>query len=68
MEKLPRNGEITIMIVDGIAVAWRPYKHGYWINLNDDGSAYKCSVCGEVSCCTGTYCPDCGSRMDGEEI
>ena len=66
MEKLPRNGEITIMIVDGVAVAWRPFKHGYWIKNTDE--LYECSVCGELSCCTSVYCGDCGSRMDGEEI
>ena len=40
-------------------------KHGRWIRLGDN--SYKCSECGEVSCCFANYCPDCGARMDGEE-
>lgn len=41
-----------------------PVKHGYWIDLNDDGSSWKCSVCGEVQCCNSNYCGDCGAKMD----
>lgn len=40
-------------------------KHGRWTRLGDN--SYKCSECGEVSCCFADYCPDCGARMDGEE-
>ncbi|MBQ2175625.1 MAG: hypothetical protein II453_11410 [Alphaproteobacteria bacterium] len=40
-------------------------KHGYWTKVGDN--SYKCSVCGEISCCTGDYCSDCGARMDEEE-
>ena len=39
-------------------------KHGRWIRVGDN--SYKCSECGEVSCCFAHYCPDCGARMDGE--
>ena len=44
-------------------------KHGRWIQLtqNVEPTALKCSLCGEISCCRGMYCPDCGARMDGEE-
>ena len=47
----------------------QPVKHGRWIQLTQDEEyiALKCSLCGEISCCCGTYCPDCGARMDGEE-
>jgi len=42
-------------------------KHGKWITLSPDKSSYfVCSVCEEISCCRGNYCPDCGARMDGE--
>ena len=40
-------------------------KHGTWTRVGDN--SYKCSECGEVSCCFADYCPDCGTRMDGEE-
>ena len=36
---------------------------GEWINVNGDGSLWKCSICGEQSCCRGKYCPDCGLKM-----
>lgn len=46
-----------------------PVKHGKWIQLtqNVEPTALKCSLCGEISCCHGMYCPDCGARMDGED-
>lgn len=38
-------------------------KEGEWIPV-DDGMVYvKCSVCGDVMCCRGHYCPNCGARM-----
>ncbi len=52
-------------------------KRGYWIDLNKDNKGYcddngnpyvKCSECGYNN---GTdrseYCPECGTKMDGEE-
>ena len=36
---------------------------GHWINVNGDGSAFRCSVCGEISCCNAAYCNDCGASM-----
>lgn len=37
-------------------------RHGRW--LYDDGAMHKCSVCGELSCCTSHYCRECGAKMD----
>lgn len=34
---------------------------GKWIKVGDN--SYMCSVCGEVSCCNGNFCPDCGADM-----
>lgn len=34
---------------------------GKWIKVGDN--SYMCSVCGEVSCCNGNFCPDCGVDM-----
>ena len=43
-----------------------PVVRGRWIHEGD--SSYRCSVCGEISCCNGNYCPDCGAKMEvGED-
>ena len=34
-----------------------------WIDVNGDGSLWKCSRCGETSCCRGKYCCECGADM-----
>ena len=40
-------------------------KEGEWIPV-DDGMVYvKCSVCGDVMCCRGHYCTNCGAKMKG---
>ena len=49
-----------------------PVKHGKWIRMDNDGEAIsKCSVC-KFPVSTfwneSNYCPDCGSKMDLEEI
>lgn len=43
-------------------------KRGKWIKVGDN--SYMCSVCGEISCCMGNYCPDCGADMreESEEL
>ena len=38
-------------------------KKGKWIDVNGDGSLWKCSNCGETSCCRGKYCSDCRADM-----
>lgn len=43
-------------------------KHGHWINVNGDATAFRCSVCGETSCCNAAYCNECGARMDLDEV
>lgn len=37
----------------------REMKRGKWIYK----ALYKCSVCGDVLCCAGNFCPTCGSEM-----
>ena len=40
-------------------------KRGEWIPINwTYGSILKCSNCGELACCCGDYCPNCGARMN----
>lgn len=58
-------GLINYAIEDAPTIEAEPIKHGYWTKVGDN--SYKCSVCGEISCCAGDYCSDCGARMDEEE-
>jgi len=39
-------------------------KKGKW---TDQGEFFECSVCHEISCCAGNYCPNCGADMREEE-
>lgn len=41
--------------------------HGEWIDVNGDGSLWKCSNCNETSCCRGNFCSDCGASMVKKE-
>lgn len=39
-------------------------KEGKWIPINwTYDSILKCSNCGELACCCGDYCPNCGAKM-----
>ena len=45
-------------------------KHGEWIRPTiihgmTIAGLLHCSVCGEVPCDEGKYCPNCGAKMDG---
>ena len=58
----------------GGAIEWKLNEKrpkGKWI-ISDDYETpnFVCSQCGEVSCCSGNFCPDCGADMreDAEEI
>ena len=42
-------------------------RHGRWVEVNDDDSLYRCSACGELSCCNSPYCGECGAKMDEVE-
>ena len=47
-------------------------KHGEWIRPTiihgmTIAGLLHCSVCGEVPCDEGKYCPNCGADMRGEE-
>ena len=40
---------------------------GEWVDINGDGSLWKCTNCNEKSCCKGKFCPDCGADMRGDK-
>ena len=40
-------------------------KRGEWEQVGDN--TYKCTNCGEISCCKGKYCPDCGAKMEVQD-
>ena len=44
-------------------------KHGEWIRPTMLADMMHdiphCSLCGEVPCDEGKYCPNCGAKMDG---
>ncbi len=53
----------------------QPVKHGRWSECYTDSRLYSgiCSVCGgaairSVKANPLDYCPNCGARMDGEQV
>ena len=70
------GGSVTIrQIHEFSAEDVAPVKHGKWENQaptfcwNKYGvyqTAYKCSVCGEMTPIDYNICPWCGAKMDGE--
>ena len=55
---------IEYVIDQQLTVDAVPVKHGHWIDVNGDGSLWRCSVCGETQCCDSNYCGECGAKMD----
>ena len=64
--------------VDLSSVYSTAYKNGYekgkadrlqgeWIDVNGDGSLWRCDQCKDTACCKGNYCPNCGCRMKGAD-
>ena len=48
-----------------VEVADRP--QGEWIDVNGDGSLWRCDQCKDTACCKGNFCPNCGCRMIGAD-
>lgn len=46
------------------SIEFVPLKHGHWVDVNGDGSLWRCSECGETQCCDSNYCGECGAKMD----
>lgn len=47
-----------------------PVRHGHWDIYYNDNIPYtlKCSECGEYTIVNGKYCPNCGCKMDLDEV
>lgn len=43
-------------------------KHGRWEVHGHTTHYHACSICGDAGDLWMRYCPNCGARMDGEEI
>ena len=44
-----------------------PVRHGHWKVIDaEEPRRYGCSECKRLSWYMENYCPNCGSRMDGE--
>lgn len=39
-------------------------KVGHWTITGTEPTVYKCSECGEICCCQGRYCNECGAKME----
>ena len=51
----------------GIAALSAKPRTGHWIDINGDGSLFRCDKCSEEVCCSGNnYCPNCGAKMEGQ--
>ena len=61
------SDEYYVLVKDIESAPTIELNKGTWIKMDDDGLAFKCSACGEISCCAGNYCTDCGAKMDEKE-
>lgn len=59
----PRNKEQMLRMLKSIPSV-EP-KREQWIHVGEE--MWKCDQCGEISCCSPKYCPDCGSRNEVTE-
>ena len=40
---------------------------GEWVDVNGDGSLWRCDQCKDAACCKGNFCPNCAARMKGAD-
>ena len=43
-------------------------KTGKWIKFRENCREYKCSICESENCKESNYCPNCGAKMESEEV
>ena len=71
-ECMREAGSIEDLAERLIAADVAPVRHGEWVvkDLNnpfyESKKAPHCSVCGKMNFIRYDYCPDCGTKMDGE--
>ena len=68
MEKIYRvklNSEGMPNFSTAVEVADRPQGEG--IDVNGDGSLWRCDQCKDTACCKGNFCPNCGAKMKGAD-
>ena len=61
--------EVAIDVLEHLPPVTPKPKTGHWMIKDDYETSpyFVCSQCGEVSCCKGNFCPDCGADMRGEK-
>ena len=52
---------------NGVKAQYEARPKGEWIDVNGNGSLWRCDQCKDTACCKGNYCPNCGADMRGEE-
>ena len=52
---------------DGVKAQYEARLQGEWIDVNGNGSLWRCDQCKDTACCKGNYCPNCGADMRGEQ-
>ena len=58
----------THLIFNAPTVDAKPVVKGVWLESDSGVSRLLvCSQCGEVVCCRGNFCPNCGADMRGKK-
>ena len=67
------RGDINLGEYEAIVRPWRdaePVKHGRWIYTEDETgyAEFQCSECGEGVYNKTKFCPNCGAKMNLDEV
>ena len=60
--------QCILAVMEQSIVEAEPVRHGHWIDAGSNDDMWRCSVCKNLSCCYGRYCPSCGAKMDGGDL
>ena len=69
-EGITRNMRAYKKVQDIQAADMAPVRHGRWDKPLDKRrkSSFCCSECKKLSYVSWDFCPNCGAKMDGEEV